>query len=235
MADEVKSPGYSDGSFTKLPSTPNTPSPKKSVHVLTDPTIKKRINDLIIDLHGCVQKWETLNQSSFQSVNSLVNLIAQIKSSEEEYERDSSVIEPECWRKFKVKLINLRESLIHDHTEDMKKFEVIYAKMKKTSSNLEALRYMTHNTIPNRDMEEPRTVIYNTWTAEDFYYSARSILNSYTKEWLLKQKISEHFLSVETSEASQSTFYVSVWLHQPYIDDSCNTSLESMLVEAGIK
>eukprot|EP00794_Sanderia_malayensis_P007235 gene7235-8043_t len=226
---------------SKLPSTPETPSPSKNVQFMTGPTIKKRINDLIIDLHGCIQKWETLNQSSFQSLNSLVNLQTQIKSSEEEYERDSSMIQEECWRAFKVKLIHLRESLIQDHLGDMKVFEAIYTKMKKSLLNLGALSYMNFPSSIAQltdhlgDRKDTKTVIYNNWTCEDFYYSARSIINEYTKDWLLKQDLSIYFLSQENKEATQSTLNISLWLHQPYVDDSCNLILESMLLEAGIK
>ncbi len=220
-----------DKDFTKLQLTPKTPSPQKNLKPAIDPTIRKRIHDLIIDLHGCVQKWEKINQSSFQSLTSLVNLLTQIKSCEEEYDEDRTLVTSECWRRFRVKLLNLRESLINDHVEDMKKLEAVYIKMKKASENLKALSYMnlSSDKLLNKD------AIFNTWSSEDFYLSARSLLNCYTKEWLFKQEISNHYLDRTKVEGSQRTLLVSMWLHQPYIGDSCHALLESMLLESGIR
>ena len=223
---------------TKLSRTPRQSSPTKNVDIIADVSVKKRICDIIIDLHECIQNWEIVNQSSFQTINTLVNLSAQKQSSEEEYERDSSSVSLECWKRYKSKLINIREGLISDHVNNMKRIKSLYLKVKKTVNNLEAIYHMKSSPCPGHDLDgaEGDKAVFNTWTSEDFYRSARSIFNCYTKEWLLKQQMSEHFLGIEPkTEASQTALFVSMWLHQPYIDDSCSSALESMLLESGIK
>lgn len=219
------------------PKTPKTPSPRKNINPVADPSIKKRTKDLIIDLHEYIQLWETLNQKSFQGLNSLTNIWTQLKSSEEEYERDKTVVEPDCWKRYKMKILKLRESLIDDHQQDIKQFEGLYLKMKKIIGNLEAISFMGLMSFEERtDGKKDGHALFNTWTAQNFHQSARSIFNSFTKEWLFKQGLSGRFLSIDSkTEMSQFTLLVSMWLQQPYIEDNVDMELQKMLIESGIK
>ena len=218
------------------PKTPKTPSPRKNINPVADPSIKKRTKDLIIDLHESVQLWENLNQKSFQGLNSLTNIWTQLKSSEEEYERDKTIVEPDCWRRYKIKMLKLRESLIDDHQRHVKQFEELFLKMKKIIGNLEAISLMELVTFEGREHKMNAHALFNTWTAKHFYQSSRSIFNSFTKEWLFKQDLSGRFLSIDSkTEMSRFTLFVSMWLQQPYIEENVDMELQKMLIEIDIK
>ena len=204
-------------------------SPSKSGRVSLDPAMKKRTQDLIIDLHGVIQKWELLNQKSFQTLNSLVTSRTQLESSKEAYKADASIVSKECWVKYKVKIMKLRESLIQDHKDNVMAMEVLYRKIDKIVVNLGAINLMAS------EQENP-TIMFSTWSVKDFYRGARAIFNCYTKEWLFKQEISNYFLGNDSKEeASKDACFLSMWLQQPYLDDGNEYQLELMLNECGMK
>ena len=136
-----------------------------------------------------------------------------------------------------MKMLRLRESVIDDHQQHMKQFEELYLKKKKIVGNLEAISLMELVTFEEREESKANEhALFNTWTAKDFYQSARSMLNSYTKEWLFKHDLSERFLGIRSeTDMSKFTLFVSMWLQQPYIEDNVDMELQKMLIESGIK
>ena len=215
-----------------------SPSPVKPNKSSIDPSIKKKTADLVIDLHGFVQKWETLNQASFQTLTSLASTFAHLQSSEVECKTEGLLISSECWKNYKVKLIKLHESLMKDHSDHMEKFNEIHSKMENIVTNLEAIDLLNdNNASDNSSLLITESILFWTWTANDFYKVSRSILNCYTKEWLLKQELSKALTKRDSTnnDSSNSSLYISMWLQQPYLTEEAELKLENLLIECGLK
>ena len=207
-----------------------TPQRASSAH---EDSVKRRVKDVCIDIHEFIQKWEETNNSGFQAVNSLASLHSQFKSySEGNLDDNAGVAPPECFRKCRVKILTLRESLFSDLNNSMEKFGKLHDKLRQLVENLQAVYFIELSTDTEKDSKE--TPLFGTWTSEMFYRSARKILNMYSKEWLVKQYLSKNFFNPKV-DASKLNISVQLWLHQPYLDQSVNTTLESMLLEAGVK
>lgn len=238
MADDKTLATLGDSIAKNLTFTPikKSASPVKQSRAPIDPSIKKKTNDLVVDLHGIVQKWESLNQASFQTLNSLVSTCNQLQSSDEEVNFGKmTMISSECLRNYKVKLLKLRESLLKDQQSHMEQFEKLHSKMEAIIFNLEAIDLLsmvnTENTDINRD-----NVLFKFWNAHDFFLASRFILNCYTKEWMLKQELCDT-LTKDCSQAdpSSSSLFVSMWLQQPYLQEEAELKLETMILECGLK
>lgn len=223
--------------FTPVKSS-KSPSPVKSAKSFFDPSIRKKVINLVIDLHGIVQKWEALNQTSFQALNSLTSTYTQLQALEEEENGGKIQISSDCWRNYKAKLLQLRESLIKDHKEQMKQFKEFYSKAENIVNNLEAIALL--NKVSNETEDFPLdgdNVMFSSWSAHDIHVAARFIFNCYTKEFLFKQEMSSVIALEDSSklDASSSSLVLSIWLQQPFLVEEADLKLENMLIECGLK
>ena len=62
---------------------------------------------------------------------------------------------------------------------------------------------------------------------------SEKLLSMYSKELVLKEKLIPEFIRTEDRETLM--LYISLWLHEPYLEDSHKLLLESMLIEAELK
>ena len=209
-------------------------SPSKSESIAFTLSIKKKVRGLVVDLHGIIQQWKNLGQKSFQTLTSLDSTCAQLHSSSEQC-KSGQPSATECWRNYKVALLKLRESLLDDHSEQMKQMSELYINMENIISNLEAMDLM--NSVIAGDLTSSRNTadaLFSSWTAGDFYRISRSIVNCYTKDWLLKQELSNSLTNSDVVNA-KSSLYLSIWLQQPYLCEEAEFSMEGMLLECGLK
>ena len=206
----------------------------KSESIAFTLSIKKKVRGLVVDLYGIVQQWKNLGQKSFQTLTSLDSTCAQLHSSSEQC-KSGQPSAKECWRNYKVALLKLRESLLDDHSEQMKQMSELYIKMENIISNLEAMDLM--NSVNAGDLTSSRNsadALFLSWAAGDFYRISRSIVNCYTKDWLLKQELSKSLTNSDVVNA-KSSLYLSTWLQQPYLCEEAEFSMEGMLLECGLK
>ena len=240
---EIKTPIKSRilSETTPSPRTPRTP---------VDSTIKRRISDILVNLHKCVQIWDTDNQASFNTANTLINLYSQWNTVQES-DSLNDVVTPDCKQKYKLKLLLMREDLLKQLKKHQNKLTNLITKMNGFKDNIKAIFYLgmvskdTDSSIcfedntPQEEFDfEP--IVFNTWTVEMFLHTIEKMLSSYTKEYIMKLNFYKLFFDFRVSKSgdgdtSKLTHCVSVWLHQPYIDEKSKFYLDSMLVEAELK
>ena len=240
---EIKTPIKSRilSETTPSPRTPRTP---------VDSTIKRRISDILVNLHKCVQIWEKDNQSSFNTANTLVNLYAQWNTVQES-DSLNDLITSDCKEKYRLKLLLMREDLLKQLKTHKDKLTNLISKMNGFKDNIRAIFYLglvskdpdtSISSEANTSQEEfdYEPIVFNTWTVEMFLHTIEKMLSSYTKEYIVKMKFYKLFFDFRVSKSNESdtsklTNCISIWLHQPYIDDKCKFYLDSMLVEAELK
>lgn len=225
----------------------NTPSPR-TPRTPVDSTIKRRISDILVNLHKCVQIWETNNQASFNAANTLINLYSQWNTVKESDKLDS-VVASNCKQKYRLKLLLMREDLLKQLTVHQNKLNKLITKMNGFKDNIKAIYYLSmvstdssfcYDVNSSSEEFDLEPIVFNTWTVEMFLRTMERMLSSYSKEYLMKLKFYELIFDFRVnktgeSDTSKLTNCVSIWLHQPYIDDNCKFCLDSMLKEAELK
>lgn len=224
---------------TPLSLTPQTPT--------VDSSIRRRVSDILLNLHKCVQIWERDNQASFNTANTLANLYGQWNTVQESESLDETMSE-ECKRKYHLKLLKTREDILQQLKLHQNKLNDLIAKMNTFLENIKAIYYLgivgNNSTIDDSDCQEDdcqlEPVIFSTWPTEKFIRTIQLMLSDYTKEYLLKTKFYEKFFkyrvnSGENTDTNVLTECLSVWLHQPYISDESKVYLDAMLIEAELK
>ena len=213
-------------------------SPQKQ---LVDSAVKRRVSDICVSFHKYIQQWESDNQLSFNTANTLCNLYSQWNIVEDEEDKLKELTES-VQRKYYLKLALQREDLLKQLKDQRLKMKVNIEKLSSLVDNLKVIYYMSAASTTNLQDSgfENMPVIFSTWTPEMFYRNTKLILNMYTKEYLLKECLYDHFFAfrVKKNESAKTgilTQCISVWLHQPYIEPKSKFLLDSMLIEAELK
>lgn len=76
-----------------------------------------------------------------------------------------------------------------------------------------------------------RPPLFHTWPTAYFYEVSRKLSDMYQKELLLKRTVIEEL--AHTMDHDLTLSYLSMWLHQPYVETNSKLLLESMLLETG--
>ncbi|XP_053226149.1 cyclin-dependent kinase 2-interacting protein isoform X1 [Podarcis raffonei] len=184
----------------------------------------RKIKDNAADWHNLMMKWETLNNKGFTTATKIVNIkiSAECKDSKLEIEHDN--IASESGRRpvdYNVELEECCTELL-DTFENMAK---IQQKMEKLCSTTKGIC----------DLEayhgDQKTPFFHTWPIPYFYEVSGKLLNMYSKELKLKQTIVQEI--AHTADQDLLMAYLSSWLYQPYIENTSQVLLESMLLETG--
>uniref|UniRef100_G3UFH3 Cyclin dependent kinase 2 interacting protein n=1 Tax=Loxodonta africana TaxID=9785 RepID=G3UFH3_LOXAF len=119
------------------------------------------------------------------------------------------------------------------------KFQVIFLYSKLTSFQTKIqvkMEKLTSTTKGICDLENyhygeesQRPLLFHTWPTADFYAVSRRLSDMYAKELLLKRTIVEEL--AHSSDHDLALSYLSMWLHQPYVENSSQLLLEGMLLE----
>lgn len=220
-----------------------TPVPVSPVTCHSSLTLKRRVSDLCVNLHSYVQQWETLNQASFHTVNTLVNLVGQVESGSALDKLPG--LEEECCRKYILKLLHTQEELMKSFKQQFESFRDLVMKFNACLENFKAVYYLALCSSAGEDAQSFADVshpIFQTWTAEMFYDTAFRIVNFFVKEYLLKEKLRDHIMlyvlrgrSDSSDNSDNSSLCASMWLQQPFIDQHVDLLVDGMLYEAELK
>lgn len=209
-------------------------SPARTMNFTFPSAIKKKVKDVVVNFHGIIQKWRTLNQTSLQTLTSLDSTCEQLQASNEQCQSIESSLSLECWKYYKADLIKLRESLLKDHRDHMMQMNELHVRLENIVLNLEAIDLMNTVNPENVATIKADIILFSSWTTRDFYMISRSVLNCYTKEWLHKQELSKA-LTQEVSSKVRTSLLLSMWLQEPYLTEEAEFTFESMLLECGFK
>lgn len=200
-----------------------------------DAATKRRLSDILVTLHKYIQDWQLYNQQSFETANTLSSLYNQWKSFNES-NNNSDILEI-CKINMDSKLYFTREDLISQLKKHKEKLNRLYLKMSDLIQNIKAIFFLTLNEDKNSSSQ-----IFNSWSCSEFYAKSRLLLNMYSKEYMVKIMLYNELLKYKLEDdeggdgAALLNKNISVWLHQPYIDNNtCKLLLDSMLMEAELK
>lgn len=240
---DTKTPTKRSISSIQSPQTPQSPA--------VDNSIRRRVSDVLVNLHKYVQTWETDNQASFQTANTLCSLYGQWDVIRDEDEL-KEILSDKCKQKYHMKLIDTREDLLNQLKNHRLKLQELLIKMNGLVENVKVIYYLGLESVNHFDnhisftcdnkregesFEEP--VIFTSWTAAHFHRTAQLLVSMYAKEYKLKEKFYEIFFSYRVGDSEKEVSVLSkclsVWLHQPHIDINAKMYLDSMLLEAELK
>ncbi|XP_008062284.1 cyclin-dependent kinase 2-interacting protein isoform X2 [Carlito syrichta] len=104
----------------------------------------------------------------------------------------------------------------------------IQAKMEKLSSTTKGICELEDY---HYGEERKRPPLFHTWPTAHFYELSCKLADMYRKELLLKRAVAEEL--AHTADHDLALSYLSMWLHQPYVESDSKLHLESMLLETG--
>jgi len=220
----------------KIDTSVSTPLSSGNISLVADPTIQRRLSDILVGFHKCIQVWEIDNQASFNTATTLCNLYAQWYQIEE---KDAPPLTDLCKRKYFVKLAQTRESLISQLQDNQNKLKLLYNKMKNFMYNIKAIYYVALAS-DTTGTEKDLPIIFSSWNSKKYFHTVRTVFDMYSKEFLLKQMFYEKYFDFRLKKDDSSgtgalSQCLSIWLHQPYIESRSKFLLDSMLVEAELK
>lgn len=104
----------------------------------------------------------------------------------------------------------------------------IQVKMEKLSSTTKGVCELENYHYGQESKQLP---LFHTWPTAHFYEVSRQLSDMYGKELRLKRTITEEL--AHTTDHDLTLSYLSLWLHQPYVESDSKLLLESMLLETG--
>ncbi|CAH6852339.1 cyclin-dependent kinase 2-interacting protein [Phodopus roborovskii] len=187
----------------------------------------RKIKDNAADWHNLILKWETLSDAGFTTASNIANLKVSLLSKEKVELESSSPASSEKEEK-NLDYSKELEALCEELQATLDGLTKIQMKMEKLSSTtkgvceLESYHYRG---------ECNRPLLFHTWPTAFFYEVSHRLSEAYKKELLLKRTIGTEL--AHTADRNLSLTYLSIWLHQPYLDSDSKLQLESMLLETG--
>nr|XP_036847582.1 cyclin-dependent kinase 2-interacting protein isoform X4 [Manis javanica]XP_036847583.1 cyclin-dependent kinase 2-interacting protein isoform X4 [Manis javanica]XP_036847584.1 cyclin-dependent kinase 2-interacting protein isoform X4 [Manis javanica] len=104
----------------------------------------------------------------------------------------------------------------------------IQVKMEKLSSTTKGICELENY---HYGEEKKRPPLFHTWPTAHFWEVSSRLADMYRKELLLKHAITEEL--AHTADSDLALCYLSMWLHQPYVESDSRLLLEGMLLETG--
>ncbi|KAG8514437.1 Cyclin-dependent kinase 2-interacting protein, partial [Galemys pyrenaicus] len=104
----------------------------------------------------------------------------------------------------------------------------IQMKMEKLSSTTRGICELENYHYGGESRRRP---LFHTWPTAHFYEVSRKLADMYSRELRLKRTIVEELAHTEAHGLVLS--YLSMWLHQPYVESDSKLQLEGLLLETG--
>ncbi|XP_037687736.1 cyclin-dependent kinase 2-interacting protein isoform X2 [Choloepus didactylus] len=188
----------------------------------------RRIKDNAADWHNLILKWETLNDAGFATANSIANLkISLLTKDKVELENSSPASDGNEEKKYPEYNQDL-EALCEALQATLDGLTKIQMKMEKLSSTTKGICDLEKY---HYGEDSARPTLFHTWPTAHFYDVSRRLSDMYRKELLLKRAVVEGLAHAADRDLTLS--YLSMWLHQPYVESSSKLQLEGMLLETG--
>ncbi|KAM4853617.1 cyclin-dependent kinase 2-interacting protein [Thomomys bottae] len=204
--------------------TPESTTPRKP-----DLSVSARkIKDNAADWHNLILKWESLSDAGFTTANNIANLKISLLNKDQIEVENSIPVFGENEEKRYLKDDQELESLCKELQVTLDALSKIQVKMEKLTSTTKGICELENYYYGE---EHRRPPLFHTWPTAHFYEVSRQLSDMYQKDLLLK-----HTVAVElphTIDRDLSLSYLSMWLHQPYVESQSKLLLESMLLETG--
>ncbi|KAM8948131.1 cyclin-dependent kinase 2-interacting protein [Lycaon pictus] len=188
----------------------------------------RKIKDNAADWHNLILKWETLNDTGFATANKIANLKISLWSEDKTELQSSSPASREDADKRLPEYSKELEALCEELQTTYDALAKIQMKMEKLSSTTKGVCELED--YHYRDGRN-RPPLFHTWPTAYFYEVSRKLSDMYQKELLLKRTVIEEL--AHTMDHDLTLSYLSMWLHQPYVETNSKLLLESMLLETG--
>ncbi|XP_062947267.1 cyclin-dependent kinase 2-interacting protein [Cynocephalus volans] len=189
----------------------------------------RKIKDNAADWHNLILKWETLNDAGFTTANNIANLkISLLNKDKIELENSSPAASNENEEKMYPEYNKELETLCEELRATLDALTKIQVKMEKLSSTTKGICELENY---HYGEESDRPPLFHTWPTTHFYEVSQKLSDMYRKELLLKRTVVEEL--AHTVDHDLILSYLSMWLHQPYLESDSQLHLESMLLETG--
>ncbi|XP_045633148.1 cyclin-dependent kinase 2-interacting protein isoform X5 [Ursus americanus] len=213
-----------DGNPGVWANTVGSTTPRKPVLSVS----ARKIKDNAADWHNLILKWETLNDTGFATANSIANLKIRLCSEDETELQGSSPASREGADKTLPEYSKELEMLCEELQTTFDALAKIQMKMEKLSSTTKGVCELENYRCADG---RPQPPLFHTWPTTHFYEVSRKLSDMYRKELLLKRTVTEELAHAADRDLALS--YLSMWLHQPYVETDSKLLLESMLLETG--
>ncbi|XP_057638955.1 cyclin-dependent kinase 2-interacting protein isoform X1 [Chionomys nivalis] len=222
--------------------TPGIATPRKPVLSVS----ARKIKDNAADWHNLILKWESLNDAGFTTASNIANLKVSLlfgfactshpapprcprgRSKEKVGLESSSPASSEKGEKRNLDYDKELEALCEELQVTLDGLTKIQMKMEKLSSTTKGICELENYHYKE---ESNRPLLFHTWPTTFFYEVSHRLSSAYKKELLLKHTIGAEL--AHTADRDLILTYLSMWLHQPYIESDSKLQLESMLLETG--
>ncbi|XP_013778818.1 cyclin-dependent kinase 2-interacting protein-like [Limulus polyphemus] len=199
----------------------------------------RKVKDSCADIYNLIQKWNCLNCTGTEILKKIANSKIQFIEGERYIDTHNTyVTSSEGAGDFPVGLEDLCDLLLQTH-QQMKETVSKLEKITRQLENLCRLTEMqksTHKNVSEEVNKDPEIIdapLFLTWSMRSFYQNAQDLLRQYQKELKVKRCVVEEVAHLHERDALM--FFVSSWTYQPYIEDSSQLIVESMVVETGLR
>lgn len=222
----------------KSPKSQKTPSRKEVISHSTSPKLSpnrnlsdvaKRLRDCCATWHEHVNKWSKLNELGISLANKLVNLQLQKEYCNSAVE-ESTTLTPANDQDSAFKLQEEIAKASQELSRIYGSLAELHTKMEALVQNFQAVRKL--QAIQRNNVNGSDGQIFNTWTIENFCDASQRLLDTYTRELSLKERLVTEFTYCKNRD--QLMVYLSLWLHEPLLNDD-DVLLESMLIETDLR
>ncbi|XP_003463176.2 cyclin-dependent kinase 2-interacting protein isoform X1 [Cavia porcellus] len=188
----------------------------------------RKIKDNAADWHNLIQKWEALNDAGFATANSIANLKISLLSRDKAEPDSSSPASEDDEEKTHPDYDKELETLCEELQATLEGLTKIQVKMEKLSSTTKGICELENYYYGE---ETRRPLLFHTWPTAHFYEVAHKLSHMYSCELHLKRTLAAEL--AHTSDRDLILSFLSMWLHQPYVERDSGLLLESMLLETG--
>ncbi|XP_004836972.1 cyclin-dependent kinase 2-interacting protein [Heterocephalus glaber] len=188
----------------------------------------RKIKDNAADWHNLILKWEALNDAGFTTANRIANLKITLLSKDEAELESSSPASGEEEEKTHPDYDKELETLCEELQTTLEGLTKIQVKMEKLSSTTKGICELENYYYGEENRRPP---LFHTWPTAHFYEVSSKLSNMYGRELLLKRTVGAEL--AHSADRDLILSYLSMWLHQPYVEREGRLLLESMLLETG--
>ncbi|XP_046545122.1 cyclin-dependent kinase 2-interacting protein-like [Haliotis rubra] len=177
--------------------------------------ILRKVKDTAADVHNQILKWKKLNTEGSNIISEIANTKIEKVFNVEGEEFDENQLPASL------------ESLCDRLTSVYHNMEKIVGKLHQMRAALCGVQALSQHKGGEDD------ILFHTWNVQDFVITMDQLIEMYLSELKLKKSIAENVAHAENRQTMM--FYSAAWIHQPYVEDSAQMLVESLITETGHK